>query len=110
MNRLQRAGFARHAFAAAALAATIAGPGAATSAHAALPQITGVLLADGLIATLIYSFVGIFMAFLSYRVIDFLTPGDLSRELTENRNVALAVLTGSMILGVCIIIAAAIAG
>ena len=82
----------------------------AAPAHATPSAITGILIADGLIATLIYSSVGIFMAFMSYKIIDLLTPGDLSRELTENKNVALALLTGSMILGICIIIAAAIAG
>ena len=37
-------------------------------------------------------------------------PGDLPREIIENRNVAAAILGGAMILGVCVIIAAAMLG
>jgi putative membrane protein len=38
------------------------------------------------------------------------TPGDLSKEILEHRNVAAAVVAAAVILGVCIIIAAAMLG
>ncbi len=88
-------------------AATLAAP---LNAHATAPTFTGVAATDGVIATIIYSAIGIVMASISYKVVDVLTPGNLSKELTENKNVALAILAGSMILGICLIIAAAIAG
>lgn len=78
-------------------------------AEASAPTFTGVAATDGIIATIIYSAIGIIMAAVSFKVVDVLTPGELSKELTENKNVALAILAGAMILGICLIIAAAIA-
>ena len=46
------------------------------------------------------------MAFVSYKVIDFVTPGDISADIVRNQNSALAILAGSIMIGVCIIIAA----
>lgn len=63
---------------------------------------------SGVLSTLLYSTIGLIMTVLAYKVIDLLTPGDIGKEIAENKNVALAILVGSMILGVCIIIAAAI--
>ena len=80
-----------------------------TPALAANPAYTGDPIMDGIIATIIYSAIGIIMAFISYKVIDLITPGDLGRDIAEN-SIALAILTGLTVLGVCIIIAAAIAG
>jgi len=48
--------------------------------------------------------------FIGFRVIDRITPGDLSTELIQNKNTALAIVVASMILGISIIIAAAISG
>jgi putative membrane protein len=43
-------------------------------------------------------------------VIDTLTPYNLWKEISEDKNVALAIVVGAMSLGVCTIIAAAIHG
>jgi len=64
----------------------------------------------GVVMTIIYSVLGMALAALAYRLIDALTPGNLGKELTEKQNIALAIVAGSMILGVCIIIAAAMVG
>lgn len=79
-------------------------------AFASVPTMTGNKLLDGLVSTVIYSVLGLLVAFFSYRVVDWLTPGDLSKELVEDKNVALAIVVGCWMLGVSIIIAAAIAG
>ena len=50
------------------------------------------------------------MAFIAYKGVDKLTPGDLNKQLTEDKNMALSLLVSSFILGICIIIASAIAG
>lgn len=71
--------------------------------------LTGNPFTDGIISTLIYSGIGIVMAFVAFKVCDILTPGDLSGQISEN-NTALAIVAGCSMLGVCIIIAAAIAG
>jgi uncharacterized membrane protein YjfL (UPF0719 family) len=39
---------------------------------------------------------------------DLITPFNLEKEMCENKNVAVGVLCGAIVLGVCIIVAAAI--
>ena len=58
----------------------------------------------------LFSAVGIIAAIAGYKLFDKCTPGDLHREILEHRNVAAAIVAGSVILGVCIIIAAAMLG
>lgn len=67
-------------------------------------------LTSGIIATVLYSLIGIIMATIGFKVVDWLTPGDLADEVANKGNRALAILAGSMILGVCIIIASAVIG
>jgi uncharacterized membrane protein YjfL (UPF0719 family) len=56
---------------------------------------------------LLFAAVGIIVAIIGYKLFDKCTPGDLNREIVENKNVAAAVVAGAVILGVCLIIAAA---
>ena len=58
-----------------------------------------------LASTIVYSIVGIVMGVIGFKVVDWLTPGNLAEEVANKENRALAVLAGSMMLGVCIIIA-----
>lgn len=60
---------------------------------------------DGIIETLIFVAIGMGIAFLAFKLIDIITPGNLSKQIAEG-NVAQAILAGALILGVCIIIAA----
>ncbi|MBX7144193.1 MAG: DUF350 domain-containing protein [Oligoflexia bacterium] len=60
--------------------------------------------------TITFSGVGIVMMLLAYRLIDAITPASLSKEIVDNKNLAVAVLVGSLILGTSIIIAAALLG
>jgi uncharacterized membrane protein YjfL (UPF0719 family) len=69
-----------------------------------------VSLETGVVASLLYSLVGIIMAVFAAKVVDWITPGNLFRQLTDEKNVPLAIFTGLLVLGICIIIAAAIAG
>jgi len=55
--------------------------------------------------TIVYSVIGILMAVIGFKVVDWLTPGDLAEEVTHKENRALAILAGAMMLGVCVIIA-----
>ena len=59
---------------------------------------------------ILFSAVGIIAAIAGYKLFDKCTPGDLHKEIIENKNVAAAVIAASVILGVCIIIAAAMLG
>lgn len=59
---------------------------------------------------LIFTLIGIALAILGYKLFDKCTPGDLSKEIIENKNVAAAIVAGAVILGVCLIVAAAMLG
>ena len=65
-------------------------------------------LATNLLAALVFAVLGIVTLTVSFIVFDRLTPYDLWREIVEKQNVALAVLAGLGLLGLSIIIAAAI--
>ena len=80
------------------------------AALANLPVIAGNRLLDGVLGTVLYSVLGLLMAVLGVKLIDWVTPGNLARQIGEEKNVAAAILAGSLVLGLCIIIAAAIAG
>jgi uncharacterized membrane protein YjfL (UPF0719 family) len=58
----------------------------------------------------LFAFIGIGVAVVGYKIFDKCTPGDLSHEIIENKNVAAAIVAAAVILGVCIIIAAAMLG
>jgi len=75
-----------------------------------LLSILVVAFKEGVFETLAYAGVGIALCVVSYFIIDFLVPGKLGKQIAEDKNVAIAILAGSMILGICIIIAAAISG
>ena len=55
----------------------------------------------------LFALIGIVLAIVGYKAFDRFTPGHLHKEIVEHRNVAAAIIGGSVILGVCIIIAAA---
>ena len=76
----------------------------AQSAYYDLPKIE-----RGMLGTVIYSILGLIMMILAIKVIDWLTPGKLMKQLAEDKNIALAIFTGAAVLGICIIIASAIA-
>jgi len=61
-----------------------------------------------LISSLIYSFLGVFIFWICFLVIDRLTPYHLWKEIIEEKNTALGVLVGGIAIGICIIVAAAI--
>lgn len=58
----------------------------------------------------LFSAVGIVAAIAGYKLFDKCTPGDLHNEIVQNKNVAAAIVAGAVILGVCLIIAAAMLG
>lgn len=57
-----------------------------------------------------FAFVGIAAAIIGYKLFDKCTPGDLNKEIIENKNVAAAIVAAAVIIGVSIIIAAAMIG
>jgi uncharacterized membrane protein YjfL (UPF0719 family) len=59
---------------------------------------------------LVFAFIGLGVAVLGYKIFDKCTPGDLTKEIIENKNVAAAIIGAAVILGVCVIVAAAMIG
>ena len=57
-----------------------------------------------------FAIAGIGAAIAGYKLFDLCTPGDLHKEILENKNIAAAIVAGAVILGVCIIVAAAMIG
>ena len=58
--------------------------------------------------TVLYAVIGVVVLWLSFVVIDKITPYDLWNEIVEKQNVALALVVAAMSLGICLIVAAAI--
>ncbi len=58
--------------------------------------------------SMVYSVLGVVVFWLSFIIIDKITPYDLWGEIVEKKNLALAIVVGAMCLGVAIIVAAAI--
>lgn len=61
-----------------------------------------------LVSSLLYSILGVVIFWVSFLVIDKITPYDLWREIVKERNMALALIVAAMCLGIAIIVAAAI--
>jgi uncharacterized membrane protein YjfL (UPF0719 family) len=60
--------------------------------------------------SIVFSVIGVVVFWVSFVVLDTLTPYNLWKEISEDRNMALAIVVGAMSLGICTIIAAAIHG
>ncbi|MBI5278994.1 MAG: DUF350 domain-containing protein [Burkholderiales bacterium] len=60
--------------------------------------------------SILYALIGVLMFWLSFLIIDKITPYDLWEEIVEKQNVALGIVVGAMALGISIIVAAAVHG
>lgn len=63
-----------------------------------------------LVNSLVYSVLGVIVFWVSFIVVDKLTPYDLWGEIVEKKNQPLATVVAAMCLGIAIIVAAAIHG
>jgi uncharacterized membrane protein YjfL (UPF0719 family) len=61
-----------------------------------------------IVSSLLYSVIGIIIFVLALLVIDKVTPYSIHKEIEEEKNVALGLVIGSMLIGLAIIISAAI--
>lgn len=68
------------------------------------------ILSKPIIASLIFSVIGITVLIFSFWVIDKLTPYPLWKEIVEKKNIALAILAAGFMLSLGMIISAAIHG
>ncbi len=63
-----------------------------------------------LLASIVYSVVGIVILVVSFFLFDKLTPGTLRKEILEDQNTALAILGAAFMLSVALIINGAVHG
>jgi putative membrane protein len=64
--------------------------------------------AQTLVASIVYCVIGIVIFGVSFVVVNALTPFSIRKEIEEDQNTALGIVIGSLILGLSIIIAAAV--
>lgn len=74
-----------------------------------LPRVKALIDLEHILATLVYSVIGILVMVLSFAIIDWLHPRDIWGEIADKHNRAMAIMIGCMMLGIAIIIAAAVA-
>ena len=58
--------------------------------------------------SLLFAVLGFAMLFAGYKLFDIWTPADLSQKIFEEGNVAAAVMLGAFVIGLAIVVAAAI--
>ena len=63
-----------------------------------------------IIASVLYSVIGILILLVSYWIIEKTTPENLWKEIVEKHNIALAIVCASFMIAVAIIISSAIHG
>jgi len=63
-----------------------------------------------LLSTLLYAFVGMVVFVAGFFILDMLTPGKLWQEIHQKQNIAVAIFSGAVAIGLAIIVAAAIHG
>ncbi len=70
-----------------------------------------IIIMPGVLNSLVFSAIGIIVLVLAFAVVDMLTAKyHLWTEIVQKQNIALAILLGSYLLGVAMIIAAAVHG
>jgi putative membrane protein len=62
------------------------------------------------LGSILYAFIGVAVLWLSFVIIDKITPYNLWEELVEKKNMAVAIVVGAMFIAIGSIVAAAIHG
>ena len=66
------------------------------------------LNAQSLVGSVIYSAIGVVIFMVAYKIMEWLLPFDVDKELSEDQNTAVGLVVGSVMIGLAVIIAAAI--
>jgi putative membrane protein len=61
-----------------------------------------------MLGSILYALIGVIVFWISFVIIDKITPYNLWEEIVEKQNVALGLIVAAMSLGICLIVAAAI--
>jgi uncharacterized membrane protein YjfL (UPF0719 family) len=60
---------------------------------------------EAIVATLVFGLIGIGLAIIGFKIFDWVTPGHLEKEILDKQNIAAAIIAGSIVIGICIIVA-----
>ena len=63
-----------------------------------------------LLTTIIFVVLGLIVFGIAFLIVTFVTPFSIRKEIEDDQNIALGIVIGAMIIGIAIIIAAAISG
>ncbi len=69
-------------------------------------EMSGVLY--GIVDTIIYSLVGIFLMGVGYSLIKMLSPFSIKKEIEDDQNISLGIIIGAVIIGISIIVASVV--
>ncbi len=61
-----------------------------------------------IVGSFVYSVIGILFFIVAYKLMEWFLPFDVDKELAQDQNTAVGVVVGSVMIGLAIIIAAAI--
>lgn len=61
-----------------------------------------------IISTVVYTFVGVTLMWIVWKVLDWMTPFPILKEIEQDQNVALAIVIGFLFVAISIIISAVI--
>ena len=62
------------------------------------------------VGSILYALIGVAIFWITFVIIDKITPYDLWGEIVEKKNVALAIVVGAMCIAIGLIVAAAVHG
>ena len=63
----------------------------------------------GIVGTIVFGLIGILLTILGLKIFDWITPRlDIQKELVERTNIAVAIVSAALILGICHIVAVVI--
>jgi putative membrane protein len=62
------------------------------------------------VGSILFALIGVLVFWISFIIVDKITPYDLWAEIVEKKNVALAIVVGSMCIAIGMIVSAAIHG
>jgi len=65
-------------------------------------------LVANIVNSIVFAFIGIVVLLATFAIVDRLTPYTLWKEIIDEHNTALAILLGALVLGLSLIVAAAI--
>ena len=70
-------------------------------------MLDGILLSE-VIATIFYTILGLVLLGISWKIIEWVSPFSLRKEIEDDQNIAIAVLIGSLFLSIAILISSVI--